>query len=411
MNSILSKSSTAMSNQRKFELLKAVFSEVMEAVRLHPDLNANDLALLTLRRPDGTDMTSVQAISSLATSRSPSDKGLKGQKASLNASSSHAPNVAVMPKTSPSAIEEWDFVDSDPAATAEMQIGGIEEDEETQPKPKAGGDGPTESDIIVTDFAERGSNETGPKVQTIMSQALETSLARFDIQKCVILGTLVSMLVEMMQLLQQQQNKYPAGQDPFEIATRIYERCTDGNDDDNNNNDASSILYEAALAISLLVPFTTKVSSNASGSGNEPTFLGHRVGVDHQPGEPQEPGDLVADAEVALPATAARIEFLVLDSKDGWDRLYIGSVFNDLPQGVGCTFWAKKKDKLSLSVIRTACGTWNKGLLNGTGWEMYESGSRYTGNFQGGIRQGAGMMTYRDGLVRKGIFDTWDHRL
>jgi len=47
--------------------------------------------------------------------------------------------------------------------------------------------------------------------------------------------------------------------------------------------------------------------------------------------------------------------------------------------------------------------------MNGKGWERYENGSKYIGNFEGGIRRGAGTMTFANGWVREGIFDTWDH--
>lgn len=254
--------------------------------------------------------------------------------ASLNASS-HAPNLAVVPRASPSAIDGWDLIDeSASAATDAMQVDG--KDEETQEKAEPVDDGPTEDDIIVTDLATKeATNDPGQEVQT-MSEA-DTILARSDIAKCAILGTLVSMLIEMMQLLQP---KHPR-QDPYEIASHIYKRCTD---DENTN---ASLLYDAALAIALLVPFKPAVSSKSR--SDEPTFLGHKVGEDHH-----QPGPQPAASD-AIPT--ARIEYLILDPKDGWDRLYIGSVLNNVPKGVGCTISAQK-DKASVSATRTVYGTW-----------------------------------------------------
>mmetsp|Transcript_37974 Transcript_37974/g.92053 ORF Transcript_37974/g.92053 Transcript_37974/m.92053 type:complete len:363 (-) Transcript_37974:1173-2261(-) len=353
-------SSKKSTMRREFDLLQAAISEVMEKARLHPDLNANELTLLTLSSPDRNQMTIVQAISSLRRASSDQVKEPPNKaSSSLNVLASHAPPnlVVVAPiRASPSAIEGWDLIDnsSGSAATARMQVDGTKQ--ELKPKPPVSSSPTAENDIIMTDLAENETNEQpGQKVQTLMSQE-ESSSARSHIHRCVILGTLVSMLIEMMKL----QTKNPDDhQDPYEIATRIYEKCS-------NDNDAS-ILYEAALAIALLVPFTPAVvvpmSTTSSRSDNEssssskkegsdgPTFLGHKVGADHH---------LLPEAfDVVIP-NAKRIEFLVLEpEKNGWDRLYIGSVMNNLPQGVGCSVYAKK-DKLSASSdnTRTTCGTW-----------------------------------------------------
>lgn len=183
-------------DQRELDLLQAVVSEVTKTARLYPHKGTNELALLILHHPNWSKMTTIQAISSLASRASSSNEVIPPATTMSNASF-RATEISTGPIAFPSAIEGWDLIKRSgaytmPTATDKKCLDA----NPTMDSKLTAKDGPTENDIIVTDCSIKVPKEPGHVVPSQEDQ----DVSRAKIHQCVILGTLVCMLVEMEQL-------------------------------------------------------------------------------------------------------------------------------------------------------------------------------------------------------------------
>ncbi|CAJ1962613.1 unnamed protein product [Cylindrotheca closterium] len=241
---------------------------------------------------------------------------------------------------------------------------------------------------------EEGSiNQSGKKINNISAKQDSTSQEKKSTAKSspmnvqhVVMGTLVTLFVEVMRL----QLEHPKW-DPLEHSQSIYEMCSEGK--------YASTLFEVASA------FTFRSIGN--GNGNCGKSAANKDGQSKTNSNIKNCSNIPAPVLDGLSALGTladvasesnfgnEVQIANMKPLGGWNRLFVGSILDDLPHGVGCLTYSKTNadnsdvdlgdDKQPMREERYLYGCWSKGYLTSKGWETYANGSEYIGTFQQGI--------------------------